>query len=113
MPRSRYSLRAFGLRPVRAANSPVVSSRVMSPAWGLPKGQGQTFAERDRHDDGVRTVTDAERRARLAQRHALAPGHAAGSPEAVTRALTVLHSTEPPTPYLSCWARIPSMQVKD
>ncbi|GLY28200.1 hypothetical protein Kisp02_15650 [Kineosporia sp. NBRC 101731] len=65
------------------------------------------------HDDGVRTVTDAERRSRLAVRHALAPGFQVDSPEAVTEALTVLHATEPPSPYLSCRARMPSPQTAD
>ena len=43
----------------------------------------------------MRHVTDDERRARLAVRHALAPAFHAATPEAVTRALTVLHATEP------------------
>nr|WP_285619109.1 winged helix DNA-binding domain-containing protein [Kineosporia sp. NBRC 101677] len=66
-----------------------------------------------RHDGEVRLVTDAERRSRLAVRHALVPGLEADSPDAVTRALTALHATEPATPYLSCWARTTSMQPKD
>jgi hypothetical protein len=53
----------------------------------------------------MRHVSDDERRARLAVRHALAPGHRAGSPEEVARAMTVLHATEAATVYLSCWAR--------
>jgi hypothetical protein len=61
----------------------------------------------------VRHVTDTERRARLARRHALAPEFRADSPEAATRAMTVLHSTEPPTVYLSCWARVRSLSVAD
>jgi Winged helix DNA-binding domain len=61
----------------------------------------------------VRHVSDDERRARLAVRHALAPAFRCGSPEAATRAMTVLHATEPATIYLSCWARIPSFQVAD
>jgi len=54
----------------------------------------------------VRHVPDTERRARLARRHALAPGYRAADPEAATRAVTVLHSTEPATVYLSCRARV-------
>ncbi|WP_433297720.1 winged helix DNA-binding domain-containing protein [Actinoplanes sp. CA-030573] len=53
----------------------------------------------------MRVVTDDERRARLAVRHALAPAHRVTTPEAATRAMTVLHSTEPATVYLSLWAR--------
>lgn len=61
----------------------------------------------------MRSVTDAERRARLATRHALVPGLEAGSPEDVTQALTALHSTEPATPYLSCWARMKTVGTED
>ncbi len=61
----------------------------------------------------MRHVSDEQRRARLAVRHALAPGARVGSPEAVVRAMTVLHSTEPPTVYLSCWARVPGLGISD
>jgi hypothetical protein len=61
----------------------------------------------------VRHIPDSERRARLAQRHALAPGHRAADPEAATRAVTVLHSTEPATVYLSLWARVDGLTVAD
>ncbi len=55
----------------------------------------------------------AERRGRLARRHALLPGHEASDPVAATRAMTVLHATEPATAYLSCWARVPRLTVED
>jgi hypothetical protein len=61
----------------------------------------------------VRHVTDDERRARIAWRHALAPAARLDGPEAVTRAMTVLHSTEPATVHLSCWARGRDLQVAD
>src|SRR4051794_21449651 len=61
----------------------------------------------------MRHVTDDERRARLAVRHALAPPYRAESPEAVARAMTVLHATEPPTVFLSCWARMDAVTVAD
>ncbi|MFD0484392.1 winged helix DNA-binding domain-containing protein [Kineococcus sp. GCM10028916] len=61
----------------------------------------------------MRHVTDAERRARIAWRHALAPAARLDSPEAVTRAMTVLHSTEPATVHLSCWARGRDLRVAD
>ena len=61
----------------------------------------------------MRQVTDDERRARLAVRHALAPAFRAGSPEAVTQALTVLHATEAATVYLSCRARADGFTVAD
>jgi hypothetical protein len=61
----------------------------------------------------VRHIPDTERRARLAQRHALAPGHRAADPESATRAVTVLHSTEPATVYLSLWARVDGLTVAD
>ena len=61
----------------------------------------------------VRHIPDSERRARLGQRHALAPGHRVDDPEAATRAMTVLHSTEPATVYLSVWARVDGVGVAD
>jgi hypothetical protein len=61
----------------------------------------------------VQHVSDDERRARLAVRHALAPGFNVDSPEAATRAMTVLHATEPATVYLSCWARVEALEVED
>jgi hypothetical protein len=61
----------------------------------------------------VRHVSDDERRARLATRHALAPAFRVDSAEAATRAMTVLHTTEPATPYLSCWARTDTLQIAD
>jgi hypothetical protein len=61
----------------------------------------------------MRHVSDHERRARLGVRHALAPAFRADSPESVTRAMTVLHSTEPATVYLSCWARAGSLEIAD
>lgn len=53
----------------------------------------------------MRHVSDDERRVRLAVRHALAPASRVESPEAVARAITVLHATEPATAYLSYWTR--------
>lgn len=62
---------------------------------------------------GARTVTDRERRARLARRHALAPGHRAGSAEEATRAVGVLHATEPATVHLSLAARVEGLTRAD
>ena len=61
----------------------------------------------------MRHVSDDERRARLAVRHALAPAYRADSPEAVVRAMTVLHATEPATVYLSCRARAQALGPAD
>lgn len=61
----------------------------------------------------VRHVSDLERRARLGSRHALAPGHRLDSPEAVTKALAVLHATEAATVHLSCWARMTAFRLED
>ncbi|WP_229401580.1 winged helix DNA-binding domain-containing protein [Micromonospora okii] len=61
----------------------------------------------------TRHVGDAERRARLAIRHALAPQFRVASPEAVTRAVAVLHATEPATVYLSCAARADTLTTAD
>ncbi|WP_249714847.1 winged helix DNA-binding domain-containing protein [Rhizomonospora bruguierae] len=54
----------------------------------------------------VRRVTVAERRARLAVRHRLAPGAHAPEPVAVARALVALHATDPATVFLSAAARL-------
>ena len=61
----------------------------------------------------VRLVPDAERRARMARRHGIAPQHRLADPVAATRAMTVLHSTEPPTPYLSVHARVDGVTRAD
>ncbi|HJQ96518.1 MAG TPA: winged helix DNA-binding domain-containing protein [Acidimicrobiia bacterium] len=61
----------------------------------------------------MRRVTDAERRARIARRHALAPEFKVGDAEAAVRAMTVLHATEAPSVYLSLFARVGSLKVSD
>jgi hypothetical protein len=58
-----------------------------------------------------RAFTVEERRARLARRHFLAPQ--GGTAETVTAALIGLHATDPATPYLSLWARVPEFTVAD
>ena len=55
----------------------------------------------------MRSFTLDERRARLARRHHLATGLPAVSADALTATLVGLHATDPATPYLSLWARIP------
>ena len=61
----------------------------------------------------MRHIPDSERRARLARRHALSPAHRAPDPETATRAVTVLHATEPATVYLSVRARVDQVGVAD
>jgi Winged helix DNA-binding domain len=58
----------------------------------------------------MRTFTVAERRARLARRHFLSEP-AAESIRVVTADLVGLHATDPATPYLSLWARLPGFTV--
>jgi len=53
----------------------------------------------------MRTVSDDERRGRLAIRHALAPGFRVDSVEAAVEAMTCLHATEQANVYLSAFAR--------
>jgi hypothetical protein len=54
----------------------------------------------------VRGLSSAERRNRLARRHFLADGR--DEPiTAVAASLIGLHATDPATPYLSLWARVP------
>jgi hypothetical protein len=61
----------------------------------------------------VRTFTAADRRARLARRHLLSPGHGRDHVTAVVADLIGLHATDPATPYLSLWARLPAFTVND
>ncbi|WP_139977896.1 winged helix DNA-binding domain-containing protein [Nocardioides litoris] len=61
----------------------------------------------------MRHVTDDERRLRLARRHALAPSTRVATPEEATRAVAVLHATEPATIFLSCWARVEGFERGD
>jgi hypothetical protein len=63
--------------------------------------------------DPVRHVGDPERRARIAQRHGIAPSARVTDPVTATRAMTVLHATEPATVYLSLHARIEGLTVED
>lgn len=53
----------------------------------------------------ARLVTDAERRARLATRHALAPAYRVGSVGEVAESMVCLHATEPPSIHLAVAAR--------
>jgi Winged helix DNA-binding domain len=55
----------------------------------------------------------AERRARLARRHRLAPADRAGDVPEAARSLVCLHGTDPATIYLSAWARVDGMRVAD
>jgi hypothetical protein len=49
----------------------------------------------------------------MARRQALAPEYRVASAESATRAMTVLHATEPATPYLSLFARVDSFARAD
>lgn len=51
------------------------------------------------------SVSDEQRRARLAVRHALAPAHRAASVPAATEAVVALHATEPANVHLAAFAR--------
>ncbi|MFE7648836.1 winged helix DNA-binding domain-containing protein [Streptomyces phaeoluteigriseus] len=66
-------------------------------------------------DDGVRYIGGAERRARLALRHRLAPAARARTPEEVAGALLALHGSDPATVYLAVGARLadPSVTVPE
>jgi hypothetical protein len=55
---------------------------------------------------GVRTVSVAERRRRLAARHHLAPAQRAGTARAAVAGIVGLHGTDPASVYLAAWARI-------
>jgi Winged helix DNA-binding domain len=61
----------------------------------------------------VRKVDVAERRARLARRHRLAPAHRASDVVEAARSMVALHGTDPGSVYLSAWARVDEMTVAD
>ena len=54
---------------------------------------------------GMRMVSPAERRARLAVRHHLAPAARAGSVASAVAGMIALHGTDPASVYLAAWAR--------
>jgi hypothetical protein len=54
----------------------------------------------------------AERRARIAVRHHLAPSERAQSAVEVARDVVCLHATDPATVYLSCWGRMADPSVE-
>ena len=57
------------------------------------------------------TVSTAQRRRRLIQRHHLA--RTAKDALAAVAAVTAQHSSDPITPYLAAWARVPGFQTAD
>ena len=59
----------------------------------------------------MRSFTVEERRERLARRHFLAGS--ASAIDGVVAELVGLHATDPATPYLSLWARLPGFAVAD
>jgi hypothetical protein len=54
---------------------------------------------------GIRAVTAAERRRRLAVRHDLAPGERTAAAAAAAADIVGLHGTDPASVYLAVWAR--------
>jgi Winged helix DNA-binding domain len=54
---------------------------------------------------GIRTVSVAERRARLASRHHLAPGERTATVADAVTDIIALHGTDPASVYLAAWAR--------
>jgi hypothetical protein len=79
----------------------------------LDRSRSRTYELEDTVIEPVRLVPDVERRARMARRPGIAPQHRLPDPVAATRAMTVLHSTEPPTPYLSLHARVDGLARAD
>src|SRR2546421_8116072 len=62
---------------------------------------------------GMRTFDTAERRARLAVRHHLAPAHRAAGVLDATDGVVCLHATDPATVYLSAAARVEDLTRDD
>jgi hypothetical protein len=56
-------------------------------------------------------ITDEQRRARLARRHAVAPAHRVNDPAAAARAVVALHSTEAASVHLAVAARVDGVTV--
>ncbi|HET6954730.1 MAG TPA: winged helix DNA-binding domain-containing protein [Acidimicrobiales bacterium] len=61
----------------------------------------------------MRSFDVAERRARLARRHHLAPDHRAPDVAAASDGVVCLHATDPATVYLSAWARVGGLVTGD
>jgi hypothetical protein len=59
----------------------------------------------------VQRIDDAERRRRVAARHALAPQHRADGPADAARSVVALHGTDPATIFMSARARATDMDV--
>ena len=55
---------------------------------------------------GVRSVPVGERRARLARRQRVAPGHRAADAVDAAQSVVGLHATTPSSVYLAAWARV-------
>ena len=70
------------------------------------RSQTLSVAHRRYGSQSMRSFTVAERRARLARRHFLEPVRRPRS-TTLTGTLVGLHATDPATPYLSLWARLP------
>lgn len=56
-------------------------------------------------------ISSEERRLRLVERHH--HGRTAAGADQVVPSVAALHSTDPTTPYLSSWARVPGFQIED
>ncbi|HEX2233896.1 MAG TPA: crosslink repair DNA glycosylase YcaQ family protein, partial [Thermoleophilaceae bacterium] len=61
----------------------------------------------------MQRIEAAERRARLARRHRLAPDQRAATVVEATESMVCLHATDPATVYLSAWARTEGMEIAD
>lgn len=58
-------------------------------------------------------VTDDHRRARIARRHGVSPGHRYATIGEATTAMTALHATDPATPHLALHARVREVTVDE
>ena len=61
----------------------------------------------------MRRISAADRRARLARRHRLAPGSRASDPVSVARSLVAVHSTDPSSVYLGILGRMTGGGIAD
>jgi Winged helix DNA-binding domain len=78
----------------------------------MGEGRRATLCCDNRQMTARRMITDAQRRARLAGRHRLAPSARTDDVAAITDAVVALHSTDPATVYLAALARMRTPSIE-
>lgn len=94
-----------GSTPGRTAESNPEPGADCEPGLGCGPGFG--------NHGRMLLIGDEERRTRIARRHGVHPDHRHPDPVTATRAMTVLHATEPATVHLSLQARVDGLPVAE